>query len=145
MKEVYARAWDNANKVMIEEDYVRGVDSYGELVVTQFHSSAYGPTCPELILMQWIGLRDNNNIKVYDGDIFTSKRYPFQDEGVYNYHGVVEWFEDNAAFGYCLKLVNKNKGGISDGICELFEGKDGVLDIEVIGNIYENPELLEEV
>lgn len=94
-------------------------------------------------LMQYTGLKDKHGKEIYEGDILTSTEYPFQDDGKYNYHGVVEWGEDEAAYYLTKHLVNKNRRGISHGISEML-GQEDLTTFEIIGNIYENPELLEE-
>ena len=73
--------------------------------------------------MQYTGLKDKNGKEIYEGDIFHigSKKILY----------VVEWID----CGLKGKQI-KNKSWIG-----LDYWKD---DIEVIGNIYENPELMEE-
>jgi len=74
-------------------------------------------------IMQYTGLKDKNNKEIYEGDIFHigSKKILY----------VVEWID----CGLKGRQI-KNKSWIG-----LDYWKD---DIEVIGNIYENPELLKE-
>lgn len=91
-------------------------------------------------LMQYTGLKDRNGKEIYEGDILTSEMYPFQDEGKHNYHGVIEWIEEEASFYMTKRLANKEKRGISDGISQPIEQ---IEEFEVIGNIYSNPELVE--
>lgn len=91
----------------------------------------------DMPVMQYTGLKDKNGVEIYEGDILTSRQYPFQDDGEYNYHGVVEWIDYLASFYITKRLVNKDKRGISDGISEQIEN---INKFEVIGNIYENPE-----
>ncbi len=74
---------------------------------------------------QYTGLKDENGKEIYEGDIFTRGRKFFY---VVVFHGG----------GFKLKLL---KGGFEDMIPLSCVAKHG----EVIGNIYENPELLEEV
>lgn len=76
------------------------------------------------VLMQWTGLKDVNGKKIYDGDIV---RIPAEDG---NFH--VEW-DDNTA-----RYVMNGHGLTVD--FDNFYGEE----IEIIGNIYEHPELLEE-
>ena len=74
-------------------------------------------------IMQYTGLKDKNNKEIYEGDIFHigSKKILY----------VVEWID----CGLKGRQI-KNKSWIG------FDyWKD---DIEVIGNIYENPELMED-
>ena len=74
-------------------------------------------------IMQYTGLKDKNNKEIYEGDIFHigSKKILY----------VVEWID----CGLKGRQI-KNKSWIG-----LDYWKD---DIEVIGNIYENPELMED-
>jgi uncharacterized phage protein (TIGR01671 family) len=77
----------------------------------------------DAILMQYTGLKDKNGVEIYEGDVVEAKGY-YQDKYI------IEWVYDG---------------------WEIFDGKDGVVadfdeweKLEVIGNIYENPELLED-
>lgn len=76
---------------------------------------------------QYTGFDDKNGTKVFEGDILRLKRHLY----------VIEWVNG------CLYASQKNflKGDVSARYL-LIEGlvRDGA---EVIGNIYENPELLE--
>lgn len=71
-------------------------------------------------LMQYTGLKDKNGKEIYEGDIIA---FP-------TYKTVIEWSDKHAAYKPW---------------CEYMEGHDNIEEgepIEVIGNIYENPELL---
>ena len=75
-------------------------------------------------VMQYTGLKDRNGKEVFEGDIIKYEGC----EGYWDYFGVIEWCEENAAFH-----ININNG---DAYSMIFD------EIEIIGNIYENPELL---
>jgi len=76
-------------------------------------------------VMQFTGLRDQNGAYIYDGDIVESDINCFFDNG--RHHRVV--FFENGKF--CIGQV------------DLYTVVDG-FNPEVIGNIYENPELLKD-
>ena len=72
---------------------------------------------------QYTGFDDKNGKKIFQGDIV---RYP-------NGYGYIAWAETHGAF----MCVEENG--------EYWEWFDNMYDIEVIGNIHDNPELLEQV
>lgn len=127
------RVWDDALKEML---YGR-VEQFDDMLGFRFekHLETENP-----VYMWETGLKDKNKKEIYEGDILTSEHYPFQDEGKYNYHGVIEWIDECAAFYMTKRLANNEKRGISDGIAEPIE--EGLEEFEIIGNIYENQELL---
>lgn len=145
MRDIKFRAWDKAFRKMFK---VISVGYEGkETLAWRFPfedervgwSSAGWEVGKECDLMQYTGLKDKNGKEIYEGDVLTSHEYPFQDDGVYNYHGVVEWADEAAAFVITKRVVNPKRRGISDGIAEYMEEMDS---FEVIGNIYENAELV---
>jgi uncharacterized phage protein (TIGR01671 family) len=128
------RAWDKqtgkmhylANQPYNEEI----VDD--ELIVQICCTGAVGYTKNKYIgsncLMQFTGLLDKNGKKIYEGDIVRFWANPKDYAGYkgHNYIAAVEW---DQAF---LQFIFSDGHGLKD-----FEF------LEVIGNIFENPELLE--
>lgn len=98
---------------------------------------------PETV-SQFTDLTDKNGKKIFEGDILRGFCYPFQNgEGNYNYYAEIVWFENSPAFGLVThKNPESNVVGIADGNCEYIEDWDST-QWEVIGNIYDNKELLE--
>jgi uncharacterized phage protein (TIGR01671 family) len=76
-------------------------------------------------LMQYTGLKDKNGKEIYEGDIlevdWQDDRYPIHNIGP------VKWDEENSRW-------DLGEGGSPK--------KDAELHFEVVGNIYEKPELL---
>lgn len=75
-------------------------------------------------LGEYTGLKDKNGVKIFDGDIIKST----ESEEV----AVVQWFEEHSAFMACIPILH-DVGYIGEVEPET---------IEVIGNVYDNPELI---
>ena len=84
----------------------------------------------DVILMQSTGLKDKNGKEIFEGDILGIET----DEGILNVN--VFWDEKHALFMFESKKYNEK-----DLLAELVE--DNTYPFEILGNIYENPELLE--
>ena len=78
---------------------------------------------PETV-SQFTGLCDKNGVKIFEGDIVHVKARSCSFTGC-----VIYWLEE-------ARYVCKTKSGMRYAICAKFE-------FEVLGNIYDNPELLE--
>jgi len=93
---------------------------------------------------QYTGLTDKNDTKIFEGDILQGDEYPYCSDGDYNYYAEVVWFDNGCCgFGLCTHKNPKSAvRGISDGNCEWFEDFDSN-NWSVVGNIYDNPELIE--
>ena len=106
---------------------------------------------PETIC-QFIGISDKNKKDIYEGDLLINDDYPFKNDGKINYIAEITYFEDTLSFGYVLHGVNSEIRGISNGVCETFEldyededKLNSKIDFEIIGNIYDNPELISNI
>ena len=92
---------------------------------------------------QYTGLKDKNSKRIFEGDLLNGFEYPFLSDNKHNYFVEVIWFDNCPAFGiYTHKHRLSEVGGISVGNCDIIEDFDGS-QWEVIGNIHDNPELLE--
>lgn len=91
-------------------------------------------------ICQYTGLTDKNGVKIFEGDILSSDKYPYTSDGKQNYFAEVVWCDSCPAFGlYTFKAPKSLVRGISEG-CDFIEGD--LSDFEIIGNIYDNPELI---
>ena len=86
--------------------------------------------CKTETLMQYTGLKDKNGVEIYEGDALRC----YHEDGESNYAGVVEWIAEGDWLGWCLM----------DGCGPEMLRVDDQGNLGVIGNIHENPELLEE-
>lgn len=84
----------------------------------------------DLNLMQSTGLKDKNGKEIFEGDILGVET----DDGTLNVN--VFWDEDHALFMFESKKYNEKEA-----LAELLE--DNSYPFEIVGNVYENPELLE--
>ena len=117
------RAWDKEGKVMIDWFWLNSEGEAYETPVTLYdtpHTEI--ERNDDLILMQYTGLKDKNGLEIYEGDIVSY----FTDS-----NSVIEWKNG----GFIIKRV-------IDGAYDLMQMR--IADVEVIGNIWENLELLEE-
>lgn len=127
---------------------------YRQVIDNCFHYWGYIDECfigpitnqiPKPVNCQFTGLHDVNGVEIYEGDIVVKPdQYIWFDDGEPNYVGIVEMtFSAWSAVAHC---VNPEKHGISNGMnFELNESgfADGEnTDWQIIGNIYQNPELL---
>ena len=142
MKEIKFRAWDKKNKKMVQVASYEFIPFSGETVI-QWGKEQYRESCcksaddyPErLELMQYTGLKDKNGKEICEGDIVRgSKDKVNQVIGFEMGSFFIKW--KFKAEGKLLGKILKSEMKYS----ELWRWYDKV---EVIGNIYENKELIE--
>lgn len=78
------------------------------------------------IVEQCLGLKDKNDKLIYEGDIVIEK-------DLYKRKTLVKWLDNKCGFNVSTTF------GYDDGKCSFA----GNVEYEVIGNIHENPDLLE--
>lgn len=129
MREIKFRVWDGES--MREWLSVTKKPAWQELDVNmpETYSWEVAMNVAALAVMQYTGLKDVNGTEVYEGDIVRCSRgCPHE----------VKWFMDNGGT-YLGGMPGFNFGGMhrNGGTGYAWTGEE-----EVIGNIYENPELL---
>lgn len=117
------RAWDKELQTMLDVsliDFKKGVlvGEHWEFGETNFMSF------DEIVIMQTTGLLDKNGKEIFEGDILGTK------DGLLN--GVVEYRSDLGMWTNSLIRYNN-----FERLCTVANSR------EIIGNIHENPELLE--
>lgn len=96
-------------------------------------------------ICQCIGKRDKYNHLIFENDLMDGFIYPYISglDSEHDYFAEVCWCDDITGFGICThKYKNSDVRGSADGDVDLIEDFDSS-KWEVIGNIFDNPELLE--
>lgn len=125
------RAWDKEDKRM----------SYGK---TEYYDDSFGVRFDhfcvgadfEVEFMQSTGLKDKNGVEIFEGDVVVGQQHLTTDSSTpFEIKGLVRYSKRNTMFYLDEKSFGHDKFMNSLG--------SSVYQFEVIGNIYENPELLE--
>lgn len=96
-------------------------------------------------ICQCIGKRDKYNHLIFENDLMDGFIYPYLSglDSEHDYFAEVCWCDNITGFGICThKYKNSYVRGSADGDVDLMEDFDSS-KWEVIGNIFDNPELLE--
>ena len=129
------RAYNKATKEMYEVDDIMSIDfGKSEISVnTLFFEWTNYYNFNDIELMQSTGLTDKNGKEIFEGDVVTDgyttgdiKNHPTLGFYMVDDNGTERWFSDNATiedFEEDVETVHKI--------------------LEIIGNIYKNPELVE--
>lgn len=141
-REIKFRAWVdnfNPNQVVPQMIYQPGITNNNLPILSVFDGHYVD------ILMQYTGLKDKNGKEIYEGDIITGH---FGDEDDYDdptpeikMTGIVEYNYDGFILMVIQKMSDENRVGMANWF-SFIEETDIFKDIEIIGNIYENPNLI---
>ena len=138
MKEIKFKIWDKINK-----NLASGYEAYNSVCGWQNDETGSHIILRQekYILLQYTGSEDKNGKEIYEGDIakFVEEFNPFY-ERLWEYLGIIVY-----EFGKYLFREIKPYYDYDQYECDLADMLlENIEDFEIIGNIYENPELLEE-
>ena len=146
------RAWDKDSESMMPGDNC-GVHGYtsdetGMIDGVENHtlSGSSAGVAENIVLMQSTGLLDKNGVEIFEGDIVewtfvcvalsTGKTISSKNIGCIEYYGSSYYFCDFSSGAYRYNMERMSVG--VDGSVNT-----NLREINVVGNIHENPELLE--
>ena len=124
MREIKFRAWDSVQEVMLP---VENIDFRNDLITLNEDDNSLTDTFEMITLMQYTGMKDKNGKEIYEGDIVGSLHMRAE---------VI--FEDGSFRFKWLDKITKRVRKYNE---PMFKNTNIVF--EVMGNIYENKELLE--
>lgn len=122
------RAWDKIRKkmgVVISNNWMTGV---ANIIIDNKETLRQKQ---DYILMQSTGLKDKNDVEIFEGDVVQFEDCYIESDFLYINKGIVEWSQGR------FTVTNRDSVEMED----LLDGE--LLDVTIIGNIYENQELVE--
>ena len=137
-REIKFRAWDNYSKSFVEDDeYLIGLN--GKFYRMDFYSGIENYEDGNLIfneldnitLSQFTGLLDKNGKEIFEGDIVVLLHPCWSVKCIVKY--------DNQLACFVLESFEKIDKGVRKSFLHIYQED---LNYKVIGNIYQNPELL---
>lgn len=133
-REIKFRLWSKIGKKFIETDNPElefVINNNGYLYsIENFYGEIYVLPQMDIEVLQYTGLKDKNGKEIYEGDIL---KYNFTYDGRSKHISPVTYLETQASFGV-IDFYGNNIPLYNIPANNYFE---------VVGNIYENPELLE--
>lgn len=132
MREIKFRAWDDEKRkytYSFEGYDFRNHTNDGEYYFLVCSGEKINGDYYELTLEQYTGLKDKNGKEIYEGDIVD----PVSEDNIF-IKGLIEFDSDAGSF----VLKNENGRWQRFGVTVIAD------DLEIIGNIHKNPELLKD-
>ncbi|EAE6960854.1 hypothetical protein BHY34_15045, partial [Listeria monocytogenes] len=121
---------DSATFIFADERKGASTLTYAHFIINNMHA------IDEKTIGQYTVLKDKNGKKIFEGDIVA-----FSEDDFHVFNSQVEYFSEDGYPAFDIKVPSTYYFD-SNVFSEV--SMSGLYEIEVIGNIHENPELLEE-
>jgi len=145
MREIKFRAWDKEKGIFLKDDSFLISPQYGG-VIPWLDNNSTGFALKDIEIMQYTGLKDKNSKEIYEGDIVKGIYEVVQSNGELggDLKMCGQVFYDHSCFSLeCVQsMCDKDRYGMVNYFNFISDDGEIFSEKEIIGNIYENKELL---
>ena len=134
MREIKFRGKGKDNGEWVYGYFIKDINEGDKCIIKNYSGAWWYVDCNSV--SQYTGLKDENSTEIYEGDIVVVHGFTFDNGKTFLARGIVYYDSNDACFD--IKL---NDGNIID----FAMLKSANFFVEVVGNIYENLDLLKEV
>jgi len=130
MRKINFRAWHREKQMMCDVIAVGVMDGWVDIMPAP--DSSWTTDLDDVELMQFTGLLDKNGVEIYEGDVLATSNDGQDGADVWGQEvlGAVYWNDKFACWNHHIALNDD-------------ESIYSLQYVKVIGNIYQNPDLLE--
>ncbi|HHX13230.1 MAG TPA: hypothetical protein GX731_10440 [Clostridiales bacterium] len=143
MREIKFRVWDKNERVMYPPEFVTSIDLYEGFI--ELGEETYGEytellwdkvlQLDECEMLQYTGINDENGTEIYEGDVL---RWSSEDND-----GSMLVSNEQVIYNDGRFVMLNEKGQIVDLLKDAIKYNKSYEKVELVGNAYENKELLE--
>ena len=137
MREILFRAKREAINEWVYGYFVKEYDDFQIYIQPQIITRSGREYINENTLGQFTGLTDKNGTKIFEGDIVKGVAYSGK------FVGIIVWIDEIGGFGVRYRKRQEATAWENSSILKCAsKGRTDEFTAEIIGNIYDNPELI---